>query len=153
MSWNVPKFIISRHQWTSITNRVLILFDRFTASYKCKSWNVNKLITPRVPCKSITNRVLCIFDRFTAFYNRMTWNLRKLTIITNRVLSLTEQFRVLYNCMSWYVTELLTPMHIYHKSCFYPIWAFYAFLQLYVLKYQKTHNSTTSVNKYHISCS
>ena len=44
-------------------------------------------------------------------------------------------------------------VHKNHKACFYLIWPFYDFLQLYDLKCDKTHISTISVHKYHKSCS
>ena len=128
MTWNVRKLISPPFQCTSITNRVLSLFDRFTAYYNCMTWNVRKLISPPFQCTSITNRVLRLFDRFTAYYNCMTWNVRKLisppfqcTSITNRVLRLFDRFTAL--------------------------------LQLYDLKCQKTHISAISVHKYHKSFS
>ena len=117
-----------RHfQWTSITNRVLSLFDRFTAYYNCMTWNVRKLTSPPFKCTSITNRVLRLFDRFTVYYNCMTWNVRKLispplqcTSITNRFLSLFDHFTAYYNCMTWNVRKLISPpfqcTSIY-KSC------------------------------------
>ena len=53
---------------TSVTNRVVSWFDRFTAYYYGMSKNVRKIISPPVYCSSITNRVLSWFDRFTAYY-------------------------------------------------------------------------------------
>ena len=72
------KFKYPRIQCTSITNRFLDLFDRFTTYYNCMTWNVRKLISPLFQCTSITNRVLRLFDRFTVYYNCMTWNVTKL---------------------------------------------------------------------------
>ena len=39
--------LLLRFQCTSITNRVLSLFDRFTACYYSMTWNDRKLISPR----------------------------------------------------------------------------------------------------------
>ena len=51
---------------TSLPNRVLSCFDRFTFFYNCMKENVTKLIYARVLCTSVTNRVHCWFDQFTA---------------------------------------------------------------------------------------
>ena len=78
---------------TSITNRVLRLFDRFTVYYNCMTWNVRKLISPPFQCTRITNRVHSLFDRFTAYYNIMTWK-----------------------CQKTHISAF--SLHKYHKSCF-----------------------------------
>ena len=54
---DVRKLISPPFKCTSITNRVLTLFDRFTIYYNCKTWNVRKLIFP-FQCTKITNRFL-----------------------------------------------------------------------------------------------
>ena len=64
--WNLRKLVSQPFQFTSITNRVLNLFDRFTAYYNCMTWNDTKLISPPFQCTSITNRVLSLIDRFTS---------------------------------------------------------------------------------------
>ena len=51
---------------TSLPNRVLSWFDRFTSYFNCMKENVTKLISARVLCTSVTNRVHCWFDQFTA---------------------------------------------------------------------------------------
>ena len=51
---------------TSLPNRVLSCFDRFTSFYNCMKKNVTKLIYARVLCTSVTNRVHCWFDQFKA---------------------------------------------------------------------------------------
>ena len=76
---------ILRVLWTSVTNRVLTWFDRFTAYYYGMSKNGRKLISPRVYCSSITNRVLSWFDRFTAYYYCMNKNFQKTHISTSFV--------------------------------------------------------------------
>ena len=43
---------------TSLPNRVVSLFDRFTSYYNCMKENVTKLIYARVLCTSVTNHVL-----------------------------------------------------------------------------------------------
>ena len=58
-------------QCTSITNRVLSSFDRFTTSYNCMRKNFKNLISLWVQCKSIKNRVLVSYDRFRTFSNCM----------------------------------------------------------------------------------
>ena len=84
---------------TTITNRVLSWFDRFTAYYNCMSENITKLISPRVLFTSVTSRVLSWFDRFRAFHNCMNKNIIKLisprvlcTSIKNRVPSWFDRF-------------------------------------------------------------
>ena len=62
---------ISWVQCTSITNRVLSSFDRFTTYYNCMRKNFKNLISPWVQCKSITNRVLVSYDHFRAYSNCM----------------------------------------------------------------------------------
>ena len=51
---------------TSLPNRVLSWFDRFTSYYNCMKENLTKLISARVLCTSVKNRVHCWFDQFTA---------------------------------------------------------------------------------------
>ena len=128
MFCNVRKLISPPFQCTSITNRVLSLFDRFTAYYNCMTWNVRKLISPPYQCTNITNRVLSWFDRFISHYKCRTRNDTELisppfqcTSITNRVLSLFKRFTSL--------------------------------LQLYELKSKKTPISVISVHKNHKSFS
>ena len=94
MTWNVRKLISPPFQCTSITNRVLRLFDHFTAYYNCMTWNVRKLISPPFQCTSITNRVLSLFDRFTALLQLYDLKCQKTHISTISV-------------------------HKYHKSCFF----------------------------------
>ena len=65
---NFTKLISPRVLCTSVTNRVLSWFDRFTAKYNCMSENVTNSITPRNVCKNLTNRVFSWFDRFSASY-------------------------------------------------------------------------------------
>ena len=110
------KLISPRVLYTSITNRVLSWFDRFTAYYNCMSKNVTKLISPRVLCTSMTNRVLSWFDRFKAYFYCMSKNVTKLisppvlcTSITNRVPSWFDCFAAYYNCMSKSVTKPISP--------------------------------------------
>ena len=43
---------------TSLPNRVVSLFDRFTSYYNCMKENVTKLTYARVLCTSVTNHVL-----------------------------------------------------------------------------------------------
>ena len=158
MTWNVRKLISPPFQCTSITNRVLRLFDHFTVYYNCMTWNVRKLISPPLQSTSIRNRFLSLFDHFTAYYNCMTWNVTKLisppfqcTSITNRVLRLFDPFTAFYNCMTWIVRKLISPpfqctsitnrvLRLFDQ--------FYGLLQLYDLKCQKTHISAISVHKY-----
>ena len=64
MTWNVRIFISPPFQCTSITNRVLSLFDCFTTYYNCMTWNVRKLISPPFHCTSITNRVFRLISPF-----------------------------------------------------------------------------------------
>ena len=146
MSGNLRKLISPQFQCTSITNRVLSLFDRFTAYYKGMTWNVRKLITPRFQCTSITNRFLSLIDRFTFYYNCMSGNLRTLvaprfqcTSITNRVLILFDRLTSLLQLSE--MKSKKTPISAisvqkYHKSCSSLIWPFYGLLQLYDLKCQ-----------------
>ena len=134
MSKNVTKFITPRVVCTNNTNRVLIWFDRFTASYQTLNKNVRKLISPGVLCRSVTNRVVCWFDRFMAYYYGMSKNGRKLTSsrvycssITNRVLSWFDRFTGYYYCMNknFQKTHISTSfVHKCHKSHFYLIWPF-----------------------------
>ena len=158
MSWNVRKLITPRVQCISITNRVFSLFDRFTAYYNCIIWNVSKVITPRVQCTSITSRVPSFFDRFTVYYNFMSCKFRKLvflrvqcTKIINRVLSIFDRFSYYYNCMGWNIRNFITPRvqctSITDRTSRL-IWPFWCLLQLFELKYQKTHNSACSVHKH-----
>ena len=63
---NVRKLISPRVLCTSVTNRVVSWFDRFTAYFlRYEHKNVRKLISPRVLCASVTNRVLSWFDFFS----------------------------------------------------------------------------------------
>ena len=62
------KLLSPRVLCTSIKNRVLSWFDRFTAYNKIMSKNITKLISPLFLCTSITNQVLSWFDRFRASY-------------------------------------------------------------------------------------
>ena len=156
MTWKVRKLISPPFQCTSITNRVLSLFDRFTTYYNCMTWNVRKLISPPFQCTSITNRSLSLFDRFTTYYNCMTWNVRKLisppfqcTSITNRVLTYLTVLRILTTV--W--PEMSENSYLHHFSAQVSqivflslIWPFYDLLQLYDLKCQKTHISAISVH-------
>ena len=132
MTWNFRKLISPPFQCTSITNRVLRLFD-----------HVLRLITTVWPEMSENSYlrhfsaqvsqivVLSLFDRFTAYYNCMTWNVRKLTSppfqctsITNRVLRLFDHFTAYYNCMTWNVRKLIfaTSVHKYQISFSKLIW-------------------------------
>ena len=163
MTWNVRRLISPPFQCTSIANRVVSLFDRFTTYYNCMILNVKKLYLRDLSAQESQIPFLSLFDRFTANYNCMTWNVRKLisppfqcTNITNRVLSLIDRFTAYYNCMTWNVRKL-----IYSRSQFtsitnpfsYLIWPFHGLLQLYDLKFQKTHISAISMQKYHKSFS
>ena len=114
--WNVIKLISPPFQCTSITNRVLSLFDRFTTYCNCITWNGRKLISFPFQRISITNRVLNLFDCFTTYYNCMTWNFKKLisppfqfTSITNRLFTLFDRFTTSYDCMTWNVRKLISP--------------------------------------------
>ena len=90
---NFTKLISPRVLCTSVTNCILIWFDRFMAKYNRMKENVANFISPRVLCTSITNRVLTLFDRFTAYYYCMSKKFKKFHISTSSV-------------------------HNYHKSCF-----------------------------------
>ena len=59
---NFTKLISPLVLCTSLPNRVLSWFDRFTSYYNCMKENVTKLISARVLCTSVTNRVHCWFD-------------------------------------------------------------------------------------------
>ena len=63
---NFTKLISPLVLCTSLPNRVLNWFDRYTFQYNCMKENVTKLIYARVLCTSVTNRVHCWFDQFTA---------------------------------------------------------------------------------------
>ena len=63
---NFTKLISPLVLCTSLPNRVLSWFDRFTSYYNCMKENVTKVIFARVLCTSVTNRVHCWFDRSTA---------------------------------------------------------------------------------------
>ena len=138
---------------TGITNRVLNSFDHLTACYNSMSWNVRKLITPRVKCKKKTNRVLNLSDRFRAYYNCMSWYVTKLvtprvlcTHIVKHILSLFDRFKAflyLFNLKCRNSHDCASSVHKYHKSCSKVIWPFYGLSQLYELKCQKTHNSSS----------
>ena len=98
------------------------------AYYNCKSRNVRKLFTPKVQCISITDLVLSIFDGFTSFHNYMSWNVRKLGFLRIKCTSITNRVLSLFGL-------------------------FFGLLHFYELKCQKTHNTTSSVHKYHKSWS
>ena len=121
-------------QCTSITNRVLSSFDRFTAYYNCMRKNFKNLIS---------------LHEFTA--HRFS--------ITNRVLSSRVLIWPFYGFLQLYEEKLqkshisVSSVHKYHKSCSEFIWPFYDFLQLYEEKLQKSHISVSSVQKYKKSCS
>ena len=70
---------------TSVTNRVVSCFDRFTAYYYGMSKNVRKIISPPVYCSSITNRVFSWFDRFTDYFYCMRKKIHKTHISTSFV--------------------------------------------------------------------
>ena len=59
---NFTKLISPLVLCTSLPNRVVSWFDRFTSYYNCMKENVTKLISARVLCTSVTNRVQCWFD-------------------------------------------------------------------------------------------
>ena len=134
MSKNVTKLISPRVLCTSITNRVLRLFDCFTAFYNCMSENITKLISPRILCTSVTNRVLSWFDRFTAYYNCMSKKITKMSHLSN-----ISSFELREN-----VTKLLW-VHTVSQIVFLAdltVWPFYGllkivFLTVWVKKYTK----------------
>ena len=127
--WNLRKLVSPRFQCRSITNRVLSLFDRFTAYYNCMTWNVRKLISPPFQCTSITNRVLSLFDRFYVLLQLYDLKLSENSYLRHFSAQVSQIVFLAY----------LTVLH--------------GLLQLYDLKCQKTHISAISVHKYHKSCS
>ena len=131
-------------QCTSITNRVLSLFDRFTTYYNCMTWNVRKLISFPFQRISITNRVLNLFDCFTTYYNCMTWNFKKPISPPFQFTSITKPYLTFYDFLqliTWNVRKLISPLLSaqYHKL----IWRF---VEPFDLKCEKTHISAISVH-------
>ena len=60
-----------------------------------------------------------------------------------------------YNYMGWNISKLITPRvqcTSITNRVFLHIWPFYALIQLYELKYQKTNNSASLGHNYHKSC-
>ena len=133
----LKKLITPWIKCTSITNGVLNLFDRFTASYICMRRNIRKLITPRVQCRSIRYRVFRLFDRFTAYNNCMSWSIRKLitprvlcTHILKRILGLFDRFKAFlpfYELKCHKSHNCASSVHNYNKSSSKTIWPFYAY--------------------------
>ena len=161
MSKNVTKLISPRVLCTSITNRVLIWFDRFIAYYNCISEDVTKFLTPRVVCTNIKKRVLSWFDRFSAYYNCMNKNVTKLisprvlcSDVTNRLLSWFESFTAYHYSMSKNVTKSYL-----HEFCAQVSQNVFL-ADLIVLRFNTTvwakmsqfHISTSYVHNYHKSC-
>ena len=111
---NFTKLISPLVLCTSLPNRVLSWFDRFTSYYKYMKESVTKLISARLLCTSVTNRVHCWFDQFTANYNCMKKNVTKLisprvlcTSITKRVLSWFDRSTASSNCLNKNVRKFI----------------------------------------------
>ena len=149
MTWNVRKLISLRSQCTSITNRFLSLFDRFTAYYSCMSRNLRKLVSPD------DFSAQCI----TESYFRVFYHKSYLTVLRLQLRLITTVMTVLLKCQK---------THIFHKSRLFDRFsaqvsqivflAYLTVLRLITTGYdvktcQKTGNSATSVHKYHKSCS
>ena len=116
MSKNVIKLISSRVLCTSVTNRVLSWFNRFTVYYNCMRKNVTKLISPRVLCTNVTNRVISWFDRFTVIsilWAKMSQNsyLHEFCAQVSQIVFLADLtvLQLIYKCMSKNVTKLISP--------------------------------------------
>ena len=163
MTWNVRKLISPPFQCLSITNRVLSLFDRFTAYFNCKSRSDTKLISPWFQCRSIRNRVLSLLDRFAAYYNCMSGNLKILVFRDFSAQVSQIVFLAYFNGLRLITTvwpEMLQKLISPPFQCtnitnhyFRLFDRFTSLLQLYELKSQKTGISVISVHKYHKSCS
>ena len=70
---------------TSLPNRVLSWFDRFTAFYNFMKEVVTKLISARVLCTSVTKRIRSWFDRFFCFLQMYERKCHKTHISTSFV--------------------------------------------------------------------
>ena len=124
MTWNVKKFISPPFQCTSITNRVLSLFDRFTAYYNCMTWNYLRHLSAQVTNRNVRKLHLVhnsanfsaqvsqivsensyllhfpsIIDRFTSY----------LTAIFYVFSSLFDRLTAYYNCITWNVRKFISP--------------------------------------------
>ena len=148
LKWEKP--ISLRNQCTSITNRFLSLVDRFKAYYNVMTWKVRKLISPRFQCTSITTRFLSLVDRFTALYNSMSLNLRKLVSLRFQCISITFVFSASLTVLRLVTTvwpEMIENLYLRDFSAqvsqivFLDYLTVYGLIQLYDLKYQKTHIS------------
>ena len=70
-------FITPYVNYTSITNRFLSSFDRFTVFTTVRGKTSKISLIRDFSAQSLTNRVLSSFDRFTASYNCMRKNFKK----------------------------------------------------------------------------
>ena len=156
--WNVKK-PLPPFQCTSITNRVLSLFDHFTAYYNCMTWNVRKLISPQFQFSAQVSQIvffayLTILRFITTVWPEMSENslLRTFSAQVSQIVFLA--YLTFYGLLQLYDLKYqkihisTISVHKYHKSCSSFIWPFYGLLQLYDLKCQKSHISATSVHKY-----
>ena len=148
---------------TSVTNRVLSSFDRFTAYYKCTRKNFKNLISPWVQCRSITKSCSQIIWPSHGLFQLYEIKLKK----SHNFVSSVHKYHKSFSQLPWPIFGFLqlyeeklkkfyisvSSVHKYHNSCFQIIWPFYGFLQRYEVKLQKSHISVSSVHKYHKSCS
>ena len=114
---NVTKLISPRVLCTSITNRVLSWFDRFTAYYYCMSRNITKLISS---ASSVLKYQRSCFKLIWPFYRLLKLydqKCHKTHISASSVhkykkyvfLDWFDRFTAYYNCMSKNVTKLISP--------------------------------------------
>ena len=148
------KLISPPFECTSITNRVLSLFDCFTTYYNCMTWNVRKLISFPFQCTSITNRVLNLFDRLLQLYDlkQKTSQIVFFTLLTTVWPKMSENSYLHH--FSAQVSQIVFLAYLTVLRLITTVWP--VLLNLTILRHlkcQKTHISTISVHKYHKSCS
>ena len=132
MTWNVRKLISPPFQCTSITNRVLSLFDRFTTYYNCMTWNVRKTHISAISAQVsqiVFLAYLTVLRLITTVWPEMSGKLIsptfQCTSITNRVLSL---FDLVLRLITTVWPEMSENSYLHHFSAQVSQIVFFAYL-------------------------
>ena len=123
MSWNVRKHIIAPFQCTSMTNRVVSLFDRFTVitsvsaelsenSYlRDLSAQVSKIVF--LPYLTVLRLIRTVWAEMweNSYLREISAQVPEIVFLLyhNSCFRFFDRFTAYHNCMSWNVRKLISP--------------------------------------------
>ena len=164
MSKNVRRLISPQVLCTSITNRVLSWFGRFTAYYYCMRKKIHKthISTSFVhkSSKIVLLADLTVLLLITTVWRKMSPNsyLRELCAQVSQIVFIADLTNLRLNTTVWakmsensYLREFCA--QVSQNVFLVDLTVLRLLIQLYERKCHKVHNSTICVHKYRKSCS